>query len=248
MRLRAALTRRWLPLAIVLVLMMVFAFSDHLSAADVRVIDIALPPWLEDAASTFRSTGRFVWPLLYVVTIGAVVLVARRFRLVIALPLALVALGAQVVDSYPQLQLFSSHMAAPAPTWKTPLVSPFWDRAAAAGYTRVRAIPVINPGHGWQALDYFAATHHMQIDSAYLGRTDGEALAELRQRDSAALASGTLEPETLYVLDAQSAAEAARHLAPGDLLAVIDKLVVFAKGGAPLVDGLGIPPQSALDH
>jgi hypothetical protein len=163
-------------------------------------------------------------------------------------PLVLVALAAQAADSAPQLLGFSQRLGAPAPTWTTPLVSPFWERAVAVGYNRIRAIPVINPGRDWRPLGYFAVTHGMDIDSAYLGRNNDKALAALRQREADALATGTLEPHTLYDLDTRSAVEVAGHLAPDDLLALIDGRIVLAKGGAALVDGLGIAPQPAVGN
>jgi hypothetical protein len=38
----------------------------------------------------------------------------------------------------------------------------------------------------------------------------------------------------------------APHLAPDDLLAVIDRRIVFARAGASLVEGLDIEPQGAI--
>ena len=235
--------RRWLPLMVVLLGMMVFAFSMNLQLSGVHVVTIPVPKWLGDLASTFRSTGRFVWPLLYRVTIGAVVLIARRFRAAIALPLALVALVAQAADSAPGLLSFSSRIAGVSTTWDTPLVSPFWERAASAGYTRIRVVPVQNPGRDWKPLGYFAVTHGMDIDSAYLGRTDEKAMRDLRRHEAEVLASGAFEPHTLYELDVPAALAAASRLAPDDLLAIIDSRIILAKGGAHLVEGLGIQSQ-----
>jgi hypothetical protein len=247
-RLRAIASRRWLPLALVLVLMMVFAFSEKLALGSTELLTVPLPKWASDLASTFRSTGRFIWPLLYILTIGAVVLLAGRWRLWITLPVVLVAFAAQAVDSRQGLFLFATRMPAPAASWSTPLISPFWDRAAAAGYTHVRAIPIINPGHDWKALGYYAVTHGMDIDTAYLGRNNDTAMAALRAREAKMLATGDFAPHTLYELDMRSAVDAGAHLAPDDLLAVIDGRIILAKGGAKLVDGLGIDPQPGFGN
>ena len=189
-RLRAAFGRRWLPLTLVLVGLMAFAITTKVHVADFLLVDFKLPKPLLDLFSTFRSTGRFVWPLLYFITIGAVVLVAGRLRPAWALPLVALAFAAQVVDSSSGLSGFVRRQPLPAAAWDTPLVSPFWDRVAAAGYTRVRAIPVTQPGFDWRDLGYFAVTHGMATDSAYLGRTDERALDALVARENAALASG----------------------------------------------------------
>jgi hypothetical protein len=241
--LRPVVSRRWLPLAVMLVLLMVFAITAKVSFAGVTLFTIPLPHWMVDLFSTFRSTGRFVWPLLYLVTIGIVVMLGRQLKTAVAVPLALAAFAAQAVDSAPALLNFHTHLGPITDRWETPFVSPFWERAVAAGYNRIRVIPVQMPGTDWRPLGYFAVTHHMQIDSVYLGRVDDDALAALRAHDGMVLATGDFEPKTLYILDAGSAAVAAQTLRPGDLLATIDDHVVFARGGARLVDGLGIAPR-----
>ncbi len=241
--LRAVLSRRWLPLATMLLLFMLFAISPKVAFADTTLFTIPLPQWAMDFGSTFRSTGRFVWPLLYVLTIGVVVLLGLRLRPVFALPLLLAAFAAQVADSSGALMNFHNHLGPVSDRWDSPLRSPFWERAAAAGYNRIRVMPVQNPGVDWRPLGYFAVTHHMAIDSAYLGRVDDRAMEMLRQHDRQVLATGHFEPHTLYVLDAPSAYVASFNLRPGDLLTSIDDRIVLAPGGASLVEGLGIPPR-----
>ncbi len=242
-RLRAIVTRRWLPLTLVLLGLMVFAFSKDMSFGSTQLLKLDLPRWADDFGATFRSTGRFVWPLLYFITIGAVVLAAGRWRALIAVPLVLVAFGAQAWDSWPALTGFAKRQSAPSEIWSTPLTSPFWRRAAAAGYNRVRVIPVQDPGTDWRPLGYYAVTHGMDIDSAYLGRLDIRGLAHLRLREADVLRIGDFEPNTIYELDAISALKAAEHMGPDDLLATIDHRIILAKGGAYLVEGLGIEPH-----
>lgn len=243
--LRAIVARRWLPLAIVLVLLALFAVSQKPALLDTELFELPLPAPLIDLASTFRSTGRFVWPLLYVITIGAVVL-AGRLRAVVAVPIVLVALGAQIVDSAPRLLSFAQRLPAQSDTWSTELKSRFWDRAAAAGYNRVRAFPIVQgPSGDWRMLGYYALTHGMDIDAAYLGRTDKTALDALNDHEQEVLANGDFEPDTLYVLNPDAARLAAMHKAPDDLLATIDERIVFARGGAHLVDGLDVAPFPA---
>jgi len=131
-------------------------------------------------------------------------------------------------------------------TWKTPLVSPFWQRAADAGLKKTRVIPVVsNPGTDWKDLGYYAVNHHMGIDSVYLGRVDSAELEALRAREKQVLETGDFDPRTLYVLDPDAARLAAAHKAPDDLLATIDGRIVFARSGLHLVDGLDVAPFPA---
>jgi hypothetical protein len=234
-RLRHAVSRQWLPLTLMLLALMVFAFSKTLSILDIDLVTIPVPGFVEAVGSAFRSTGRFVWPLLYIVTIGAVVLVAGRFRPSLAVPVILVAFAAQAWDSSPKWHEFADRMPAPSTTWPTELKSPLWERAAAAGYDRVRSIPVDEGfGSDWRPLGYFAVTHNMDIDIAYLGRVDGDNLTALRAKEEQALAEGEFEPKTIYILDVESSLRVAAHATNNDLIAMVDDRIVFLPGGAAL--------------
>jgi hypothetical protein len=239
-QLRHALSRHWLPLALMLLALMAFAFSKDLAILDTDLASIPVPGFIDALGAAFRSTGRFVWPLLYVVTIGTVVLVARRLRPAIALPIILVAFAAQAVDSSPKWHEFAARMRPPAATWSTDLSSPLWERAAEAGYNRVRSIPTKEGfGSDWKALEYYAVTHGMDIDTVYLGRVDSKALADLRAEGERVLLSGDFEPRTIYILDVRVSLLAARQSGLNDLLAVVDGRIVFLPGGLALGADLG---------
>ena len=241
--LRSVGSRRWWPLVVVLIGMMLFAVSANVHLGSIQLMKLSLPQTLETLASTFRSTGRFVWPLLYIITIGTVVMIGRRLRVWFALPLVLVAFGAQVADSAPALLTFANRLVPISESWKTPLVSPFWQRAADAGLKKIRVIPVVsNPGTDWKDLGYYAVNHHMGIDSVYLGRVDAEALATLRAHEADVIKTGNFDPDTLYILDPPSALEAQKHLTPADLFAFVDHRIVVVKNGARLADGLDLAP------
>lgn len=242
-----AAQRRWLPLALVLAGLVLFAVSKSPSIGPFDLGTLPVPSLVETIGEAFRSTGRFVWPLLYLMTIGAVVLVGRRWRPRLALPLLAVLFAAQLLDSAPAWHKFKAHLPAPAAVWPTPLTSPFWARAAAAGYDRLRAIPnETGFGSDFAAPGYYAVTHGMDTDIAYLGRLDPAAEAALAATKAAQLDTGAFEPRTLYLLDVPAALAVMAHLAPGDLLATIDGRIVFARGGAPLVADLGIDPMPAM--
>lgn len=238
-RLRHAVSRQWLPLTLIVLALMVFAFSKDLGILDRKLLELPVPDFVEAVGAAFRSTGRFIWPLLYLTTIGAVVLVAGRLRPRVAVPVVAVALGAQAFDSWPKMHEFAQYMRPPASTWPMQLESPLWERAAEAGYNRVRSIPV-DEGYGsdWRALGYFALTHHMDTDVVYLARVDRGKRADLRQKGETALSTGEFEPKTIYVLDILSALRAAQHTGPEDLITVVDHRIVLLPGGAALGEGI----------
>jgi hypothetical protein len=238
-QLRHAISRQWLPLTLMLLALMVFAFSKTLTVLDVDLTTVPVPEFIEAVGSAFRSTGRFVWPLLYMITIGAVVLIAGRLRAAIALPIILVAFAAQAWDSSSEWRRFEDRMPSPSTTWPSKLTSPIWERAAAAGYNRIRSIPV-DEGYAsdWRAFGYFAFAHGMDLDIAYLGRVDSADKEALEAHEEQVLQNGDFEPKTIYILDVRSSLLAARQARPDDLITIADGRIVFLPGGHALGEGL----------
>ena len=243
--------RRWLLLTLFCVGCCIFALSNVIGIGDRETAPIPYGP-VETLGAIFRSSGRFVWPMLYLVIIGLVVVSVRRLpRLIAGIALAIL-LAVQVYDSSPGWSFFRSTMPQPAATWPTPLVSPFWDRVVAAGYKQVRGLPPVSRNAGlprhpdWRWLEYFAAAHGLALDTVQLGRFDPVAAQRLVDRTNAILDGGATEPNTIYILDAWSAATIAPHIKLADLFALVDNRIVYIAAGAHLVDGLGIDPHSAM--
>jgi hypothetical protein len=166
---------------------------------------------------------------------------------------ALVLLFAvQVYDSSAGWSYFRATIPPPGATWPTPLTSPFWDRALAAGYTQLRGLPPISRKQGlprhpdWRWLEYLAATRGFSVDTVQLGRIDNNAAQALVDKANAILDGGPTEPHTLYILDVWAALRLAPHIKPDALFALIDDRIVFVPGAARLADSLGIDPHSAM--
>lgn len=242
---RLIATKRWWPLALLLLLFTLFALSNVVGLLNREAQPIPLPPFLEKVGATFRSSGRFVWPALYSLTVTVVVLAARRLSLRLATPLLAVLLAVQIYDSRQGWGEFRAFVASPGTTWHSSLTSPFWERAATSGLRKIRAVRQRLRATDWKDVEDFAYRHGMQTDVAYLGRIDVNTLIALYAHEQDAIAKGSLDLDTLYLLDFVNARAVAEHLAADDLFAVIDREIVYVRHGANLVDGLGIDPQGA---
>lgn len=243
--------RRWLLLTLFCIACWVFALSNVIGVGDRETLPIPYGP-IETLGAIFRASGRFVWPLFYLMIVGIVVVSARRMPRAMAAVALTFLLAAQVYDSSAGWSFFRSTLPPPAAAWPTPLTSPFWSRAIIAGYTKLRGLPPISRNRGlprhpdWRWLEYLAATHGFAVDTVQLGRIDDKTAQSLAARGDAILDGATADPNTLYVLDAWAALRLAPHIKPDDLFALIDNRIVFVPGDARLVDGLGIDPHSAM--
>ncbi len=111
--------------------MALFALSTRPSIASWIVVEIPLPEMLERIAGVFRSSGRFIWPLGYLlmaVVIARVVQCSGRW----ALPLLLSALLLQAVDLRPKLFEFHQRFAHGQQQLAAPATDPAWSRMFSA--------------------------------------------------------------------------------------------------------------------
>jgi hypothetical protein len=219
---------RALPLAVLCGTLLAFAASHHVGLGRLHVLSFALPFRVLALLSVFRSSGRFFWPVLYLIYLGAFRVVLRTVAVrpaVVAVGIALVAL--QIADSTPALAALRSRLERPEAT--SPLQAPFWQRAA-RHYRRIVVVPPRGDDAGSQPLARFAADAGLAIDSGYFARVDPARLSALRARTLGRLARRELDADALYVF-----ADGFTQLAPiaggrGDQVGDVDGIRVLAPG------------------
>src|SRR4029453_1283078 len=72
-----ALERHW-PLCLVLICAATFAASEHVYFGSRRLLSMELPSWAGPISGVFRSQGRFVWPLVYFLTLAPIALLVEK--------------------------------------------------------------------------------------------------------------------------------------------------------------------------
>ncbi len=117
------------PLVLVVVVMAVFSFSHRLTLGHCLLWETEIPHFLEPLTRTYRSSGRFLWPLSYAASFFALWACSRhapRRALAVILPgLALL----QLADLRP---LLSERPRFHNSQVTTRLLNPAWERAQAA--------------------------------------------------------------------------------------------------------------------
>ncbi|MBK8085651.1 MAG: hypothetical protein IPK28_18455 [Devosia sp.] len=232
-------TPRYLPIVLVAGAMAVFALSNRVAFGTIELFEIALPEQLEKFLSTFRSTGRFFWPLGYLIIFGTLVIVSKRFAPRWAMILALLLVFVQIYDE--QRGWRGAHIGEDrtGPSFRTPLASPAW-AALAPHYLRVRGLPARNDVPGWRDLTWFAMQHGLASAAVYLGRTDPVTERYWLEQGRAAMRSGELDTGAIYSVTQDVAEILVPSLRPEDLLAHIDGHIIFARNGKAHLAAAGI--------
>jgi len=109
-RLLVKMIARHAFLALLLVGYALVAISNQVFIGDWHAASVPLPETLDLLVSYFRSAGRFIWPIYYVVMLGLVVLTFKRFEQRTARILVIASVALQLADT----QLLRDGMAADA--------------------------------------------------------------------------------------------------------------------------------------
>jgi Family of unknown function (DUF6311) len=208
-----------------------FALSNKLGIGS-ATLELPLPEIVLRAAAIFRASGRMFWPVFYALVVSIVYVIVRSYGNRATVAILAVALTVQIVDTSAGWRVVRNQLATkPAKTWPTPLKDAFWEQAATR-YRKVRwVMPPEEKSPDFPTFASYAARYGLGTDAVYLNRISGKQLQDARANALAALETGSFEQDSLYILDPNIVAEAARHLdQSSDLLAQIDGFNVLALG------------------
>ena len=183
-----------------------------------------------------RASGRFVWPLYYLIVLASVAVLVTRLRPRRAALLLGTLAALQVMDTSAGWRVTRARLEVPpGSTFDSPLQSPFWSDAART-YGTVRVVPW-DPQQ-WHVFAIYAQAHRLQTDSAYVARADRTADVEQRQIDQ--LIALRFETGSFYVLNDELAARVSGRLDPAlDFLGRVDGFWVLAPRWHRLRPGAG---------
>jgi len=106
--------RRHAILAGILFLLTLFAISTEVYFGEQRVLKYSLPPALDTITGTFRSSGRFFWPVGYALCVFAVLSLQRYLPARVAAPLLVLLVALQLWDLREHHQRTRDSVAIPA--------------------------------------------------------------------------------------------------------------------------------------
>lgn len=187
--------KRDLPLIAACFILTLFALSNKITYADIVLLKIPLSESIMSFVSIFRSSGRFFWPVTYILLFGSVTIVSLRHKNVPALMILIAALLLQVADLYPYYRTRDKGV----PKWESPLESPLWDDLAKK-YDHLALIPPVAHLDDYAPFAMLAARHDKTINTAYLARDDYHKVMQYRRVLVKQFENGLILPHTLYIL------------------------------------------------
>jgi len=177
--------------------------------------------------NVFRSLGRFVWPICYVILLAAVIgssQVSKRWMKV-GLPILLgTALCLQIADFKTMINDRVSWVksAEGYPGFHEDI----WDLFT-GDFQHIYVFSLDN----WQELSTYAASRNLTINETYMARRDEHQIFEKNIKTAGELQNGIADPQTLYILPKEMGREE---------LSTLSKLYIYQ------IDGLYVAVSAPL--
>lgn len=183
--------------AVTAAMLLIYAILPVVSAGGKTLFTAHLPGVLGDLWNTFRSTGRFVWPIWYLFCYVVVVYVSLFPRKSVAHTLLVTALFVQVLDLRPMLMgIHARH--AERKTYVSSMDTPEWDEVAANIDHIVFIDPfILGDSRSFSALNdvgNYAIRHGLTVNNYHLSRRNDKQVEAALARQMA-----NPDPDTLYL-------------------------------------------------
>lgn len=226
----SALTLNWranAPLIALCVLLYIYALSNRIAFGSTEIFHYLPPRPFDKIFATFRSSGRFIWPVIYAVEIflifGIIRLTSRKFALVILGICVLL----QAADLTRASEFFHQRWSR---KWNNPLVSEFWTEVP-KHYKRIALVMPLDAFDSYGPIALFASNNDMTINGGYLSRPDTKALSAVEQKLTEEMNTSKYRGDTLYVFNKDVYWNMARqHHSGGGLVGTVDSYRVIAPG------------------
>jgi hypothetical protein len=188
-----AALRRNLYLILACLVLLLISVSTTLTFNDKILLNLPLPDSLQNLTGMFRSSGRFFWPVFYLIVLGGMARLLGKVsfsRFVLA-----GALIVQILDLQPLIEgkRFTAFQG-----YKSPLVSDFWNGVPDT-FRHIVILPAFKEGNMYAPLAIFAANNGLTLNWGYFARARYNEIQTLGDQEVQNLVGGSPAAETLYV-------------------------------------------------
>ena len=183
----------WACLALALV-----AISIRPSIGSHVIAEIHPGRIVEKALGVFRASGRFIWPLTYLLMAWAI---ARVDRLPRGAWLVALGLAVQIADLNGKFKEFRGRFRHGPPQLAQPVVSPLW-ASVLARCPNLAMVSGVHPGAGWVGPALAAGVAGARFYPAPTARYSPEAETQRFAAVQKLIADNAWRPDTVYLLAA----------------------------------------------
>ena len=185
---------------IVMILFTLWSLTTRLTFAGNEILNLSLHKYFFGALSIFASTGRFFWPVYYLLIIFSLIMIFNNFKIKHALYILIFSLTLQIVDTYPGLKFYfieRNQFSEP-----NKLNDEIW-KSLPKNYDKIRTTYLFNNyGPMFSDLSHFLGTNKIKkTDIVVSASLDRAKAAQARYNFNNFLYNKKIPPDTAYIVD-----------------------------------------------
>ncbi len=179
--------------------MALYSLSNRVAILQRELFTYSIPAQMKNLTETFRSSGRFVWPFVYILILFGLIALSILWTHSrnVGIMLLLITFSMQIFDNfdvYSHTQYRFSEIQ-----FDPQLTSPKWDQIAQQ-YDHLVAIPPLNNDPGWFELALLADKWGLSTNTTYLGRLNRKDFESEKTKIQNNLESLQFDQKTMYVI------------------------------------------------
>jgi hypothetical protein len=193
--------RSYFPLIIAVCVLAVYSMTNRVGFARQTLFEYPLFPPLHQFTETFRTHGRSIWPVFYLLLLASIVVFTRLKSSKTVSVVLFSLLIVQLADSYPAIVSARDRFLKPN-KWVTPLQDDRW-KEFASRYSQVVVAPSLNNDAKarWITIAEFAASFKLGTNSGYFSRFDEDVYTSTNATLYESILQNELDPKTLYIIE-----------------------------------------------
>jgi hypothetical protein len=186
------------PILMLCLILVLFSLSNKIFMGDIHIISYGLPSIVDNLFGKFRASGRFFWPVHYLILLGLLVTTFKcwtrnQVRFILTILVCI-----QFIDLIPLHQSSTKWIDS---SFSTPLVSEEWNQLS-TNHNKLIVIPSHQcGGSNFPFFEKLAAFENLKINSFYLARFDKDDLKVHCEELPRLILSNQLESDAAYVFD-----------------------------------------------
>lgn len=198
--------KKYLILFIACFLLSLFAITNHISLNEKILFKFSLPNSIEKICYTFRATGRFIWPMYYLIFLFSLLIfyktkVASGLKYLILITLL-------ILQCYDTQDLFKSNSlrTGPKKTFETKLSDNEWKNVF-QNFDEIITYPPFNTSIltplDYQDFCFLALKSEKPITNGYVARVDAQKSQEFTSKISQNLRNAIIQENQLFITTPQ---------------------------------------------
>jgi hypothetical protein len=158
------------PLCIAVSLLAIYSLTNRVGFGQRTLFEFPLFPPLRQFTETFRTHGRSIWPLYYLVVLGTVVFFVKLISKKYVSLFLFVTLCFTLIDTSEAISSARQRFTD-SPRWTSPLRNPLW-KDLSSKYQSIVLIPPLNndADDHWIVFNDLAAQYHLATNSGNFSR------------------------------------------------------------------------------